>query len=253
MVQERLTGLSFPPGVSAPELGPITGGLGEIFHFTLDSPRRSPAELLEIAQLKVAPMLRAVPGVVEVNTWGGEQRVLEVKVDPVRMAARGLTLEDVRDALQNATGTAPGASLPAGSGQTLLRAVALPKTAGDLGYALVFRRGSDENPVRLSDVAEIAMDSSTRIGAATENGKGETVYVMAQMLRGENALDVMRRLKKQMVEVRKVLPEDVFVDVVYDRSKLVEGTLPPSSRTSSREACSSSRSSSSCWGAGGPA
>ncbi len=225
MTQERLTGLTFPPGVSPPELGPISGGLGEIFHFTLDSPRRTPSELLEIAQFKVAPMLRSVPGVVEVNTWGGEQRVLEVKVDPVRMAARGLTLEDVRDALANATGTAPGAALPAGSGQTLLRAVALPKDAGDLGYALVFRHGSSEKPVRLSDVAEIAVGSSTRIGAATENGKGETVYVMAQMLRGENALDVMKRLKKQMVEVRKAVPEDVYVDVVYDRSKLVEGTL----------------------------
>jgi heavy metal efflux system protein len=225
MVQERLTGLVFPPGVFAPELGPVTGGLGEIFHFTLDSPRRSPAELLEIAQLKVAPMLRSVPGVVEVNTWGGEQRVLEVKVDPVRMAARGLTLDDVRDGLEKATGTAPGASLPAGSGQTLLRAVALPRTAGDLGYALVYRRGSDSNPVRLSDVAEIGMGATTRIGAASENGKGETVYVMAQMLRGENALDVMKRLKKQMVEVRKAVPEDVFVDVVYDRSKLVTGTL----------------------------
>ena len=79
MVQERLTSLSFPPGVAPPELGPITGGLGEIFHFTLDSPRRSPSELLEIAQFRVAPMLRSVAGVVEVNTWGGDQRVLEVK------------------------------------------------------------------------------------------------------------------------------------------------------------------------------
>jgi cobalt-zinc-cadmium resistance protein CzcA len=225
MVQERLTGLSFPPGVSSPELGPVTGGLGEIFHFTLDSPRRSPSELLEIAQFRVAPMIRSVPGIVEVNTWGGEQRVLEVKADPMRMAARGVSLDDVRDALEKATGTAPGASLPAGSGQTLLRAVALPRNAGDLGYALVFRHGSEVNPVRLAEVAEISMGSSTRIGAATENGKGETVYVMAQMLRGENALDVMKRLKKQMVEVKKAVPEDVFVDVVYDRSKLVEGTL----------------------------
>ena len=89
MVQERLNGLSFPAGVSPPELGPITGGLGEIFHFTLDSPRRSPSELLEMAQFKVAPMLRSVRGVVEVNTWGGEQRVLEVKADPMRLAPVG--------------------------------------------------------------------------------------------------------------------------------------------------------------------
>ena len=225
MVQERLNGLTFPPGVEAPELGPITGGLGEIFHFTLDSPLRSPAELLEIAQFKVAPMLRGVPGVVEVNTWGGEQRVLEVKLDPMRLAARGLTIEDVRAALEQATGTAPGAAVPAGSGQTLLRAVALPRSLRDLGYALVYKRGSDANPVRLAEVAEVNLGASTRIGAATENGKGETVYVMAQMLRGENALDVMGRLKKKMVEVRKAVPEDVFVDVVYDRSALVQGTL----------------------------
>src|SRR5678816_2550740 len=69
------------------------------------------------------------------------------------------------------------------------------------------------------------MGAATRIGAATENGKGETVYVMAQMLRGENALDVMGRLKARMAEVRRAVPEDVFVDVVYDRSKLVTGTL----------------------------
>jgi len=225
MVQERLAVLSFPSSVAQPELGPVTGGLGEIFHFTLDSPRRSPSELLEIAQFKVAPLLRGVRGVVEVNTWGGEQRVLEVKVDPLRLAARGLGLQDVQEALANATGTAPGAALPAGSGQTLLRAVALPRTAGDLGHALVFRRGSDANPVRLAEVAEIRMGAATRIGAATENGKGETVYVMAQMLRGENALDVMGRLKARMAEVRRAVPEDVFVDVVYDRSKLVTGTL----------------------------
>jgi cobalt-zinc-cadmium resistance protein CzcA len=226
MAQERLNGLAsaLPAGVEAPGLGPLTRGLGEIFHFTLDSPRRSPAELLEIATFRVAPLLRSVPGVVEVNTWGGEERVLEVKADPVRLAARGLSLDDLREALEGATGTAPGASLPAGSAQTLLRAVALPSGPGDLGYALVLPRGG-ATPVRLSDVADISVSARTRIGAATENGKGETVYVMAQMLRGENALDVMRRLKRQLVEVRKALPEDVYVDVVYDRSKLVLGTL----------------------------
>ena len=227
MVQERLAGVvaGLPAGVDPPELGPLTGGLGEIFHFTLDSPRRSAAELLELATFRVAPLLRGVPGIVEVNTWGGEERVLEVKADPVRLAARGLSLDDVREALEKATGTAPGAALPAGSAQTLLRAVALPHGAGDLGYALVFRRGADAHPVPLADVADISMAARTRIGAATENGKGETVYLMAQMLRGENALEVTRRLHRQLVEVRKVLPEDVFLDVVYDRATLVTGTL----------------------------
>ena len=227
MVQERLTGLVLPARRRPrPSSGPVTGGLGEIFHFTLDSPRRSPAELLEIAQFKVAPMLRSVPGVVEVNTWGGEQRVLEVKVDPVRMAARGLTLDDVRDGARaghrhRAGRVAPGRvrADPAARGGAARGPPATWATRWSSGAAPTRTRCASPTWPRSR------MGASTRIGAATENGKGETVYVMAQMLRGENALDVMKRLKKQMVEVRKAVPEDVFVDVVYDRSKLVEGTL----------------------------
>ncbi|HEX8907554.1 MAG TPA: efflux RND transporter permease subunit, partial [Anaeromyxobacteraceae bacterium] len=226
IVKERLDGLtgSFPPGVTAPELGPVTGGLGEIFHFTVSSPRRTAAELLDLATLRIAPMLRSVPGVVEVNTWGGQQRTLDVKADPLRMAQRGLTLEDLKVALQDATGTAAGASLPAGSAQALLRAVALPKDAAELGHALVFRRG-DPNPVRLAEVADLAQGELPRIGAATSGGKGETVYLMAQMLRGDNALEVMKRVHDRMDAVRRALPDDVRIEVVYDRSHLVDATL----------------------------
>ncbi len=227
MAQERLNGLAgtFPAGVDPPELGPVTGGLGEIFHFTLSSPRRTAAELLELATWRVAPRLRAVPGVVEVNTWGGQQRALEVKADPVRMAQRGLTLDDLREALQAATGAVPGAALPAGSGQTLLRAVSLPRDASDLGHALVYRRAAPGPPVRLADVADLSTGELPRIGAATANGRGETVYLMAQMLRGENALQVMKAVHARMEGLRRDLPDDVQVEVVYDRSRLVEGTL----------------------------
>ena len=226
LVKERLDALggSFPPGVAAPELGPVTGGLGEIFHFTVSSPRRTGAELLELATQKIAPQLRGAAGVVEVNTWGGQQRTLEVKADAVRMAQRGLTLEDLRQAVQDATGTAAGASLPAGSAQTLLRAVALPRDASELGHALVFRRG-EPNPVRLAEVADLATGELPRLGAATASGRGETVYLMAQMLRGANALEVMRRVHARMDELRRALPEDVRVEVVYDRSHLVDATL----------------------------
>jgi heavy metal efflux system protein len=226
IVKERLDGLSgtFPPGVAAPELGPVTGGLGEIFHFTLSSPRRTAAELLELATLRIAPPLRAVPGVVEVNTWGGEQRTLDVRADPLRMAQRGLTLDDLRQAVGDAVGTAPGGSLPAGSAQALLRGVALPKDASELGHALVYRRG-DPAPVRLGDVADLATGALPRIGAATANGRGETVYLMAQMLRGDNALEVMRRVHARMEVVKRLLPDDVKVEVVYDRAHLVTATL----------------------------
>lgn len=227
MITERVGALggSFPQGVDTPELGPVTGGLGEIFHFTLASPSRSRAELFELASTRVAPLLRSVPGVVEVNTWGGEQRTIEVVADPARLAQRHITLDALRTALERSTGSAPGASLPLGSGQALLRAVAQPKDPSALGHAIVSPLDESGRAVRVSDVADLHIGGLPRIGAATADGGGEIVYVMVQMLRGANALDVMDDLHARMPEVRAGLPEDVNVRIVYDRSMLVKSTL----------------------------
>ncbi|MBN1210544.1 MAG: efflux RND transporter permease subunit [Myxococcaceae bacterium] len=224
-VQERLNALAsaLPPAVEAPELGPLTGGLGEIFHFTLSSSQRTTAELMELAELRVAPLLRGVPGVVEVNSWGGQRRTLEVRADPVKLAQRGLTLAELQQALEGASGSVPGASLPVGDKQVLVRAVARPPGPSELGGTVV--RGASDQPVRLADMASVMPGALPRIGTATANGRGETVYVMVQMLRGANALDVMGGLHARMEQVRQVLPEDVRVDEVYDRSVLVRGTL----------------------------
>lgn len=226
VVQERLNTLAeLPAGVERPELGPLSGGLGEIFHVTLSSFRRTPAELFELAQYRVGPLLRSVSGVVEVNTWGGQRRSLEVEADPVRLAQRHLTLDDLRQALERAMGSAPGASVPAPGGkQSLLRGRALPRDASDLGEAMV-RVADDGRPVRVADVALVREGALPRIGAATANGRGETVYVMAQMLRGDNALDVMHAIHARMPEIRAAMPDDVRIDLVYDRSILVGSTL----------------------------
>jgi cobalt-zinc-cadmium resistance protein CzcA len=227
VVQERLNTLSgvLPEGV-VPELGPLTGGLGEIFHFTLSSEARTPTELLELAQYKVAPLVRGVRGVVEVNTWGGQRRTLDVIADPVHLAQRGLTLDALRAALTRATGSAAGGTLPARAGtQALLRATAFPRDASELSMAVVSAGTPGGRPVRVADVAEVRADALLRIGAATANGGGETVYLMAQMLRGANALDVMAAIHERMPAVRAVLPPDVRLDIVYDRSVLVRSTL----------------------------
>ncbi|NMO19838.1 CusA/CzcA family heavy metal efflux RND transporter [Pyxidicoccus fallax] len=225
LVQERLNvlGASLPPGVDPPELGPLTGGLGEVFHFTLSSPERTAAQLLELTQLRVAPRLRSVSGVVEVNSWGGQQRTLEVRADAVRLAQRGVTLAQLRDALERATGSAPGASLPVGERHVLIRAVARPRAPADLAEALIPRAGAPA--VRLGDVAEVTEGALPRIGSATANGRGETVYVMVQMLRDANALAVTGDISAALPEVRALLPEDVRLDVVYDRATLVRGTV----------------------------
>lgn len=224
LVQERLASVSVPEGVEAPELGPHSGGLGEIFQFTLDSDVRTPAELLEIAEIRLAPILRAVPGVVEVNTWGGESRTLAVEADPARLAARGISLHELEEALRKATGSVGGESLAAGGGRALLRGAARPKDPAELAAAVV-RASPDEGVVRVGDVATVGWGGLPRLGAATADGQGELVYVMAQMLRGENALEVVQGIRAAVPELQQAVPEDVQIRLVYDRSKLVHATL----------------------------
>jgi cobalt-zinc-cadmium resistance protein CzcA len=226
MVRERVdtaVGL-LPSSVEPPELGPVSGGLGEIFHLTLSSDARTTAELLELAQYQLGPLLREVPGVVEVNTWGGRRRSFDVVADAGALAQRGLSLEDLRRALEAATGARPAGALPSGgASQALVRAVSYPADVASLGAVVI--PGGAGTPVRVSDVATLAESGVPRIGAATAGGRGETVYVMAQMLRGANALEVMRAIHDRWPQITSALPSDVHVGVVYDRSVLVEHTL----------------------------
>ena len=227
-VQERLNLVTadLPVGVESPELGPLTGGLGEIYHFAVRSPERTKAELLELVQLRIAPLLRQVPGVVEVNWWGGERRSLEVRARPADLARLHLTLADLVTALHKAIGAAPGASVAAGSGQVLLRAVSWPNQPAQLAAAIVRAQRPGELPsVRVSEVADVVEGALPRIGSATANGQGEIVYVMVQMLREANALEVTHGVRAQMPKVRAILPADVRLDLIYDRAELVGKTL----------------------------
>lgn len=223
LVGERIANVELPADVSAPELGPMSGGLGEIFQFSVSSASRSPGELLEIAELQIAPSLRLVPGVVEVNTWGGSRRTLDVVGDPIRMASHKVTLAMLRDAVERSVGSSAGASLPAGAAHVLLRGRSLPITQADLASGQV--RNAEGELVRFSDIARIEEGGLPRIGLATANGGGQVVFVMCQMLTGANALEVMDGLHTQLAVVRESLPEDVHIDVAYDRSRLVNATL----------------------------
>jgi heavy metal efflux system protein len=165
-----------------------------------------------------------VPGVVEVNTWGGHRRTLDVVGDPVRMAQRRVTLPALIEAVGAATGQVPGSVLEAGEDGVLLRGVARPRDATELASAVV-RTDGEGAAVRVGDVASVQEGAQPRIGAATADGRGEVVYVMAQMLLDANALEVLDGVHDRMAVVRRVLPPDVELEEVYDRSDLVYATL----------------------------
>ena len=237
-VGERLaTVADLPAGVEQPEVAPYTGGLGEVVQLSIGSPERTPAELYELVRLRVSPLLRDTPGVVEVNIWGGERRTLDVVADPIALAAAGVSLGQLGDALRESTGSVAGANLPAGPGQALLRGVHWPTRSAELGAVAVAPRRASElaggthtevaesEPIRVAELAEVVEGARPRIGAATSDGRGEVVYLMVQMLRDANALELTDRIHELMPTLVEVLPSDVRINVVYDRSVLVEATL----------------------------
>lgn len=224
-ITERLLGVRerLPVGVNAPELAPLTGGLGEVFHFALASDHHTQLELSEIARYRVAPLLRRVRGVVEVNSWGGGERSFDIIADPAKLAARHLTFGAFAESLRLQVGVAPGGSVHNGPAQLVLRGVSRPLTENDI-LALRVLAG-DGTPVRVAELASVRESMRPRMGASTLNGRGEVVYIMAQMLRDENALEVVRLIDATMPSVERVLPEGVRLVPIYKRSTLVIATL----------------------------
>jgi cobalt-zinc-cadmium resistance protein CzcA len=233
LVLERLRDVErdLPPGV-APELAPVSTGLGEIYQFTVrDASGQGKYSLMELRTLLdwfIKPQLRTVPGVIEVNSFGGEEQQYQVLVDPAKLTGYGLTLRQVIEALSQNNINVGGAYLEHGGEQELIRGIGLIQNDRDIGnVVLASHQGT---PVYVSSVAEVRRGAQIRQGAATRDGKGETVMGIAMMLKGENSRAVARRVSDRLEQVQKALPAGVKIDPFYDRSTLVDRTVRTASR-----------------------
>jgi cobalt-zinc-cadmium resistance protein CzcA len=223
MVAERVAGAAVPEGVASPELAPMTTGLGEIYQFTLASDDLPPYELTRLFERDVAPRLRAVDGVVEVNVWGGGAPQVDVWLDPYRLRAHGLSVRGVASAVDSALGTTSGGVLAQGEARALVRAVANPADAASLGDVAVGERGG--RTTRLSDVADLRQAGGDTVGLGTADGEGEVLFVMVQLLAGADARRVGADVRERVEQVRASLPRGVRLETIYDRGKLVDNTL----------------------------
>ena len=196
LVSERLTRVMerIPPEYGHPLIGPLTTGLGEVYQFTLRGPDYSAMGLRTILEWDIGMRLRAVPGVVEVNIWGGETQQYQVVVDPAKLLAYKLTLRQVFDALERNNAITGGGYIERQREQVLIRGEALATGVEDL-TRIVVAHGPGGVPIFIRDVAEVKEAPGLRIGAATAMGEGETVIGMVQMLAGENAQRVVERVK----------------------------------------------------------
>jgi cobalt-zinc-cadmium resistance protein CzcA len=226
MVHERLTQAMerIPSGYGRPEMGPLTTGLGEVYHFTVKGAGYSPMELRTILEWDIAMRLRAVPGVVEANIWGGEAKQYQVVVDPAKLLSFKLSLRQVFEALERNNAIAGGGYIERQREQLLIRGEALATNVSDLAR-IVIDHGPGGVPIFVRDVAEVREAPALRIGAATAMGEGETIIGMVQMLAGENAQRVVERVKARIKEIQAMLPHGVTIEPFYDRSLFVSKVI----------------------------
>jgi len=224
VVFERLASAreQLPPGVD-PELGPISTGLGEIFQYTLEGDGRSAIELRTLQDWLVAPLFKPIPGVNEVNSFGGYVKQYQVLVSPEKLLKYGVTVTDVAEAVERNNANAGGGVIVRGWEQVYLRGVGLLKDIPDIERIVL--KSQDGTPVYLRDIADITIGSEPRQGAVTRDGKGEVVAGMIIMLKGENSKDVVTRVKEAVGRIQGTLPPGVRINVFYDRTSLIEACI----------------------------
>jgi cobalt-zinc-cadmium resistance protein CzcA len=252
-VSERLaqTRTALPPGVE-PELGPVSTGLGEVLHYSVEfaEPRKPSAPGLpgwqadgsyltdegerladtvsQLAYLRtvqdwiIRPQLRTTPGIADIDSLGGYVKQYVVEPDPVQMAARGVSYGELARVLEGANLSVGANYIHRGGEAYLVRADARLRSMDDIAQAVVANRGGV--PVRVRDLAEVRIGGELRAGAASKNGH-EVVMGSALMLVGENSRTVARAVHLKLDQVMAALPPGVAVEVTLDRSQLVNSTI----------------------------
>lgn len=226
LVTERLPDAieKIPAGYGTPRLNPLTTALGEILQFEVKGDHLTPMELRTILEWQVAPRMRQVPGVTEINSHGGYYQSFEVQPDPNALASFGVSLTDVFRALEENNSTSGGGYVVHHGEQRFIRGQALLAGIDDIEQVVV-HVGKQGSPVLIRDVASVEIAPLTRQGSVTRDGRGEAVTGLVMMLFGANSREVVHAAKERLVEIERTLPKGVTLEVIYDRADLIERTL----------------------------
>lgn len=228
LVLERLSQIRdhIPPTIPAPQLGPISTGLGEIFQYELKSAdsKNDQMALRTLQDWELRKQLVTVPGVAEVNSYGGLKKQFQVKLDADKLLKYGLSLQDILKAVTSNNENAGGGYIEHQGEQYVLRGIGLAENTEQIGK-IVVRTGKDGTPVFVKDIGEVVCASELRQGAVLTDGKGETVAGIVMMLKGQNSRVVIDNVKRKIAQVNRTLPPGVKVVPFYDRSELIDRTI----------------------------
>ncbi|HZX65661.1 MAG TPA: efflux RND transporter permease subunit, partial [Myxococcales bacterium] len=225
-INERMREIAeaIPARYGKPEMGPISTALGEIYQFVVRGKGQSLMELETLLDWTLIPQLRMVPGIVELNSFGGEDKQYEVRLDPRKLASARLGLSDVIDALSRSNANAGGGYLERNREAILIRSEGLIGNLDDVRNVVVAATPKGA-PITVGALGAVEFAPRLRRGAATINGEGEAVVGVALMLLGENSRVVTERVKERVAEIAKTLPQGVHIEPFYDRAELVDRTI----------------------------
>ncbi len=213
---------NLPPGVDT-EMGPISTGLGEIYQYAVEGDGYNPIELRTIQDWIIRPILRTVPGVTDVNSFGGFVKQYHVLISPEKLISHNLTLREVFEAVEKNNANAGGSFIEHNSEQYIVRGLGLVKSSEDLKNITI--TSHDGTPIYVKDVADVMVGPEIRQGAVTKDGKGEVVTGITLMLKGASGREVVTRVKEKVQEIQKALPSGVTIKPFYDRTDLVKRAI----------------------------
>jgi cobalt-zinc-cadmium resistance protein CzcA len=229
LVLERLSEVrqQIPETIASPEMGPISTGLGEIYQYEIRPIKghaTDPIALRTIQDWVVRRQLMGTQGVAEVNSYGGQKKQYQIRVDPAKLQAYGLTLREILSAVVANNENVGGAYIEHSGEQYVLRGIGLTQTADQIGNIIV-KTGAEGVPIFVRDVATVQIGGQVRQGAVLSDGRGEIVAGIVMMLKGENSRTVVENVKERVKQIKKTLPAGVEVVPFYDRAELVDRTI----------------------------
>lgn len=216
-----------PAGFGKPFMGPVSTGLGEIYQYVIDvdakhKDRYSLSDVRTIQDWVVKRQLSGIPGVVEVNTWGGYLKTYEVAVNPERLRAMDVSIFDVFTALEKNNSVAGGGYIEKINESYFIRGEGLVTSVKDIEDIVVTSKG--EVPVYVRDVANVGFGHASRFGAITGNGEGEKVLGQVMMLKDANSNAVIEAVKERVAEIQSSLPPGISINPFLERSELIGKT-----------------------------
>src|SRR5436190_3025378 len=228
-VQQRMLDAmsQLPPGAE-PMLGPPATAMGEVFEYLVERDMIVGADTLSLVDLTnlqeytIKPLLRTVPGVADVNTWGGMPQQFQVNADPAKLAGYGTTLADIESALAKNNANFGGGYIEDRGERLTLRGLGRVVGTDDIANVVLATRGA--TPIRVRDVASVTVTSQLRYGAVTRDGKGEALSAVIQMLKGANGRQVVDRVMARLDEIKPLLPRGVHIRAFYNQGEVVERT-----------------------------